>query len=499
MKTLAFLLFLMNIGFYAWLQGWLSLLPWQPHEYKSQPQAMQLSMDVESLTLVSERDAPPLKTIAPEKMRLADSSGVLTDKKPRTLQDEAKVVVEATHEESLKAAKAKLILAENTQNGHTPEPENSAPSIIVPSNLRTMSVISKIAQLPKMEEAEQIEDDHKSNDVKASDINTDMNLKPNSKESTESIKELLTENTAKIEDIKHNQIFKETPETIVVMADTSEPEKNTTPEYSKPVQQTEKTKITYKQPEANSSQKTSEQQADDFFSRLAQTVQKVGNTFKRVSNDVFNERVTVPPELAVEPEVIKKVPPKPVDEIKPLKVAAAPKPDKPSVKSTKPVKQICYEIGSYTSIKQLNKHANWLKSKSKQIKTFIDKKTINEVDKVRVYIAPNSRISSVQQGLIAQNIVVRLRHEGVSDMRLMTSGALKNSISLGVYDSYANAQRRANAIKAKGYANVHLKNYYKQQKKYWLIAKMPQTQQIIASKFRKTFKQTRLDAMQHCK
>ncbi|MEK7992145.1 MAG: hypothetical protein VSS52_014125 [Thiotrichaceae bacterium] len=497
MKTLAFVLFFINIGFYAWLQGWLLWLPWQPEQYQSKPQTMQLSMDVERLTLLSEHDAPLLETIAPEKMLLVDSTGVLEEQKSKSLAEEAKIT-EDNHDNSLKEAKAKLILAENAHNEQVAEPEST--SSIVPSNLRRMSAISGIIQLPEIEEAEQIEDD--SSDVNASDTNAGPNPKPAS-DPKQATKELLTENIkseSEQENLEYKQPAEETPKTVIAMADSSEPEKNPPSEYAKSIQQAEQTKIVYNQAEADNGQKTSEQQADDFFSRLAQTVRKVGNTFTRVSNDVFNERGTAPPALAVQADSkpIEKKEPK-VEKPKPIKVAAVSKPVKPVVKAHKPVAKICYEIGSYATIAQLNKHANWLKSQNKQIKTFIDKKTVDTVDKVRVYIAPNKRVPAAQQRLIAQNIMMRLRHDGISDMHLMTGGALKNSISLGVYDSYANAQRRAKTIKAKSYANVNLKNYYKQQKKYWLIAKMPKTQQIIASKFRKTFKRTRLDVMRHCK
>jgi len=496
MKTLAFLLFLMNIGFYVWLQGMLPWLPWQPEQYELKPQTMQLSADVERLMLAGEHDASPVKTIAPEKMRLADNAGVLEETKPRTLQYEAKVSTDDDNEAgSLKAAK--LVLAENTATEEVNnEPET--PTNIVPSNLRAMSALSKLVQLPSQEQAEKIEEttqaensNHSlsrsasSDDPSSENPNSgDASIKPISAEVNNDAKETKAEETAK---------------TVIAMAEN--PEKTAISTQETAPEQIEyhiakQYESIYNKPESNSIPKTSEQQADGFFSRLAQTVQRVGNTFQRVSNDVFSDRVTVPPQYTEKPQVES---PKQQPEQQVKVAAAASKPAQPVKKTSKPVKQICYEIGSYTSITQLNKHANWLKSKSADVKTFIDKKTANEVDKVRVYIAPNERVPAAQQRLIAQNIVMRLRHDGISDIHLMNSNALKNSISLGVFDSHTNAQRRANTIKARGYANVRLKKYYKQQKKYWLIAKMPQTQQIIASKFKKSFKKMRLDKMQPCK
>lgn len=455
MKTLAFLLLLINIGFYVWLQGMLPWLPWQPEQYESKSQTIQLSMDVERLVLAEERDAsPPI-------LRLADSEGILEE--PRTLQDEAKITTD-NKTDSLKTEN--LTLAENKVEQ---EPSN---------NISSMSVVSKVAQ--SQEQAENIVDNTTDEEVQAAKESTekkpideqpttdDNDPKPTEKEPNESV------NTLAVSNVDNEQPL---PIKQPIQSDNVS---------DSPVEESDETPIAYKQPES-SSQQSEEQQADNFFARLAQTVERVGNTFKRVSNDVFNERVTVPPEF--------EKPEPPEEKPKPVSIAAAPEPVK---KVEKPVELICYEIGAYTSISQLNKHANWLKLKSKSIKTFIDEKTVKEVDKVRVYIAPNPRVPLTQQRLIAQNIVMRLRHDGVRDMHLLSGGTLKNSISLGVFDNYANAQRRANAIKAKSYANVQLKNYYKQQKQYWLIAKMPQTQQIIASKFQKTFKKMRLDKMQHC-
>jgi hypothetical protein len=462
MKTLAFLLLLMNIGFYVWLQGMLPWLPWQPEQYESKSQTVQLSMDVERLVLVEERDAPPAETI----VRLADSEGILDE--PRTLQDEAKI----TTDEADLFKTENLTLAEVEQ-----EPSN---------NVSSMSVVSKIAQLPTQEQAENIVDDTKDDDVQTAIEKESTEKKPIDAQPTtddEDPKPTIEEPNESVNTLAVNNVDNEQKSPIIKQPIQSD---NVQASDDSPVEESDETPITYEQAES-SGQQSEEQQADNFFARLAQTVERVGNTFKRVSSDVFNERVTVPPEF--------EKPQPPEEKPKPVSIAAAPEPVK---KVEKPVELICYEIGAYTSISQLNKHANWLKLQSKSIKTFIDKKTVKEVDKVRVYIAPNPRVPLSQQRLIAQNIVMRLRHDGVRDMYLLSGGTLKNSISLGVFDNYANAQRRANAIKAKSYANVQLKNYYKQQKQYWLIAKMPQTQQIIASKFQKTFKKMRLDKMQHC-
>ncbi len=466
MKTLAFILFLMNIGFYIWLQGLLPWLPWQPELYESKPQPVQLSENVERLVLVAERNAP--ETIPLEEMRLADERGILEDENSKTLEEEAKI--------SIKEDATTFAEDEAKKQSTT----------ITTSNLRTASAVNRLLQLPKTaEKAEEIEEieeiegiEEIEKEIKADELIEDEDNAPSS---TTVIDDLESDAVPKNSSTKNETLAKISIPTTVEMAQ----------QDVAPVAKSEQVSIAEKAEKTTPSKplttKQAEQPANDFFSRLAQSVKRVGNSFTRISSDVFNERITVPPELA---ESEQPTEPTAKPEMKPethtVKIAA-------TAPAKQPINRICYEIGSYSSISQLNEQANWLKLQSKQIKTYIDKKTLEEVDKIRVYIAPNAQISSAQQRLIAQNIVMRLRHDGISDMRLMSpNSALKNSISLGVFDSYNNALRRANMIKSKGYANVRLKKYYRKQTKYWLIAKMPETQQNAIDKFKNNFKQVQI-------
>lgn len=111
------------------------------------------------------------------------------------------------------------------------------------------------------------------------------------------------------------------------------------------------------------------------------------------------------------------------------------------------------------------------------------------IDSTWVYLPP---FENKQAAYAARSRLARL---GITDYMVVTTGHLKNAISLGLYRDQQSVKRRLKELNAKGYTNVRTEKRYKDDTRYWLSVKIAYNQHELLSAFKKAFKDMTLKSV----
>ena len=105
----------------------------------------------------------------------------------------------------------------------------------------------------------------------------------------------------------------------------------------------------------------------------------------------------------------------------------------------------CVSVGKFETRDDVEDAKQWLRSRGAEILT-VAAESRETIESHRVYIPPlDSRKSALRT-------LRELKSRGIRDVAVVPGGELRNAVSLGVYRSTANAQRRMTSLKRLGYS-----------------------------------------------
>ena len=105
----------------------------------------------------------------------------------------------------------------------------------------------------------------------------------------------------------------------------------------------------------------------------------------------------------------------------------------------------CVSVGEFETRDDVEDAKRWLRSRGAEILA-IAAESRETIESHRVYIPPlDSRKSALRT-------LRELKSRGIRDVAVVPGGELRNAVSLGVYRSTANAQRRMTSLKRLGYS-----------------------------------------------
>lgn len=143
-------------------------------------------------------------------------------------------------------------------------------------------------------------------------------------------------------------------------------------------------------------------------------------------------------------------------------------------------KMTCFQMGPYSTVIEADKTAHWLRQQQVSAVEVQNRKT-QVMTGTWVYLPP---FSSQTATLKASS---RLTQLGIKDYRIITSGALNNAISLGVYRQQENVNNLLKTLKNAGYPTPQTEKRYKNETTYWLNVRMPNELTSLLKNIEKKF------------
>lgn len=138
------------------------------------------------------------------------------------------------------------------------------------------------------------------------------------------------------------------------------------------------------------------------------------------------------------------------------------------------VEALCFSYGPFPANEQAKNLKQWFEQK----KILVNQRTENEQTKKLfwIYLAPQkSRESAIAA-------IEDLKSKGIKDYRLISSGDLRNAISLGLFSTQAVVNKRLNELKSKGYQPIVVP-YHNAEMIYWVDVKLIGQQNLLNDLF----------------
>jgi ribosomal protein S8 len=135
---------------------------------------------------------------------------------------------------------------------------------------------------------------------------------------------------------------------------------------------------------------------------------------------------------------------------------------------------LCFSYGPFPANEQAENLKQWFEQKN----ILVNQRTENEQTKnlFWIYLAPQkSRESAIAA-------IEDLKSKGIKDYRLISSGDLRNAISLGLFSTQAIVNRRLNELKNKGYQPIVVP-YHNAKVIYWVDVKLIAQQNLLNDLF----------------
>jgi ribosomal protein S8 len=135
---------------------------------------------------------------------------------------------------------------------------------------------------------------------------------------------------------------------------------------------------------------------------------------------------------------------------------------------------LCFSFGPFPANEQAENLKQWFEQKN----ILVNQRKENEQTKQLfwIYLAPQkSRESAIAA-------IEELKNKGIKDYRLISSGDLRNAISLGLFSTQAVVNKRLNELKSKGYQPIVVP-YHNAEVIYWLDVKLIDQQNLLNDLF----------------
>ena len=135
---------------------------------------------------------------------------------------------------------------------------------------------------------------------------------------------------------------------------------------------------------------------------------------------------------------------------------------------------LCFSYGPFPANEQAKNLKQWFEQKE----ILVNQRTDNEHAKQLfwIYLAPQKS----RENAIAA--IEDLKSKGIKDYRLISSGDLRNAISLGLFSTQAIVNRRLNELKNKGYQPIVVP-YHNAKVIYWVDVKLIAQQNLLNDLF----------------
>jgi hypothetical protein len=135
---------------------------------------------------------------------------------------------------------------------------------------------------------------------------------------------------------------------------------------------------------------------------------------------------------------------------------------------------LCFSYGPFPANEQAENLKQWFEQKE----ILVNQRTDNEQAKQLfwIYLAPQKS----RENAIAA--IKDLKSKGVKDYRLISSGDLRNAISLGLFSTQAIVNKRLNELKSKGYQPIVVP-YHNAKVVYWVDVKLMGQQNLLNDLF----------------
>lgn len=430
MKTLAFLLLIANILFYAWLNHWLLWLPWQPAQI-TPIAATHVQASDPRILLVQEQEQ---QSSTPVISKLADPHNLLgnSDASP------------APQENSDLSGKALIASADDISNDTS---DTSADLTDEPSQAETT------AEQSDVEQSEEQTPEAATEDTEIIMVNEeDLPAEESNAAQTEAAIQQQGES-------KH-------------LASANSPIKNFLParQAEKPtpdqgMNASQQTQAHSQQPQQNDAP-TQEAQAK---TSQAETEESPDSPVDNAANTTANQTYTTQAHNQA-----------PAHTMSPMGAEMA---NNPSSTQTPPDatdqnQYLCFKNGPFSQKAAVQKRAKWWQQQNTEVN--IQTQPF-KTQVTRVYIPP---LPTRQQ---AEQMVQRLRNQKITDTEISTQSELRHAIFVGTYRNPLYVDRRILELRGKGYNDIRTQSYLKDDTKYWLNVKMPATQAELLKHYREQF------------
>ncbi len=135
---------------------------------------------------------------------------------------------------------------------------------------------------------------------------------------------------------------------------------------------------------------------------------------------------------------------------------------------------LCFSYGPFPANEQAKNLKQWFEQKE----ILVNQRTDNEHAKQLfwIYLAPQKS----RENAIAA--IEDLKSKGIKDYRLISSGDLRNAISLGLFSTQAIVNKRLNELKSKGYQPIVVP-YHNTKVIYWVDVKLMGQQNLLNDLF----------------
>ena len=135
---------------------------------------------------------------------------------------------------------------------------------------------------------------------------------------------------------------------------------------------------------------------------------------------------------------------------------------------------LCFSYGPFPANEQAKNLKQWFEQKE----ILVNQRTDNEQAKQLfwIYLAPQKS----RENAIAA--IEDLKSKGIKDYRLISSGDLRNAISLGLFSTQAIVNKRLNELKSKGYQPIVVP-YHNAKVIYWVDVKLMGQQNLLNDLF----------------
>ena len=142
--------------------------------------------------------------------------------------------------------------------------------------------------------------------------------------------------------------------------------------------------------------------------------------------------------------------------------------EKPKPKP-KPKVFICYQLGPLKTSIQMKKLKRGLEA--------MEMKVSSRMEEPKDFLGHWVYIEPSRSRALARLTLEELKQKGVKDIALVTRGAYKNAISLGVFRNLNTAQEKHQLVTDKGYKPL-IRKRYKDSKQYWLLAELEESRNL---------------------
>ena len=135
---------------------------------------------------------------------------------------------------------------------------------------------------------------------------------------------------------------------------------------------------------------------------------------------------------------------------------------------------LCFSYGPFPANEQAKNLKQWFEQKE----ILVNQRTDNEHAKQLfwIYLAPQKS----RENAIAA--IEDLKSKGIKDYRLISSGDLRNAISLGLFSTQVIVNKRLNELKSKGYQPIVVP-YHNAKVVYWVDVKLMGQQNLLNDLF----------------